>query len=84
MCGFLRSLAAQGRAVPVSSELEDTAGHLVVIGRGKVIAHTSVAELIAATSSGRVTLRTTARPEAMTVLRRTGATVTATGRDTPG
>ena len=43
-----------------------------------------MADLIAATSSGRVTLRTAARQEAMTVLRRTGATVTATGRDTPG
>ena len=40
MRGFLRGLAAQGRAVLVSShlmsELEDTAGHLVVVGRGKV------------------------------------------------
>src|SRR5262250_2459108 len=86
MRGFLRSLAAQGRAVLVSShlmsELEDTADHLVVVGRGKVIADTSVADLIAAASSGRVTLRTTARPEAMTVLANAGATVAATGRDT--
>jgi ABC-2 type transport system ATP-binding protein len=86
MRGFLRSLAAQGRAVLVSShlmsELEDTADHLVVVGRGKVIADTSVADLIAAASSGRVTLRTTAWPEAMTVLANTGATVAAAGRDT--
>src|SRR5215813_10656718 len=72
MRGFLRSLAGQGRAVLVSShlmsELQDTADHLVVIGRGKVIADTSVADLIAAASSGRVTVRTTARPETMTVL----------------
>jgi ABC-2 type transport system ATP-binding protein len=64
------------------SELQDTADHLVVIGRGKVIADTSVADLIAAASSGRVALRTTARPDAMTVLANTGATVAATGRDT--
>jgi ABC-2 type transport system ATP-binding protein len=86
MRGFLRSLAAQGRAVLVSShlmsELEDTADHLVVVGRGRVIADTSVADLIAAASSGRVTLRTTARPEAMAVLGRAGATVAATGRGT--
>ena len=86
MRGFLRLLAAEGRAVLVSShlmsELEDTADHLVVIGRGQVIADTSVADLIAAASSGRVTLRTTARPEAMTVLTNAGATVAATGRDT--
>jgi len=51
MRGFLRSLAAQGRAVLVSShlmsELEDTADHVVVVGRGRVIADTSVAELLA-------------------------------------
>ena len=86
MRGFLRLLAAEGRAVLVSShlmsELEDTADHLVVIGRGQVIADTNVADLIAAASSGRVTLRTTARPEAMTVLANAGATVAATGRDT--
>jgi ABC-2 type transport system ATP-binding protein len=86
MRGFLRSLAVQGRAVLVSShlmsELQDTADHLVVIGRGKVIADTSVADLIAAASRGRVTLRTTAWPDAMTVLANTGATVAATGRDT--
>ena len=65
MRGFLRSLAAQGRAVLVSShlmsELQDTADHLVVVGRGQVIADTSVAELIAAASGDRVTVRTSAR-----------------------
>src|SRR5215469_1960184 len=47
MRGFLRSLASQGRAVLVSShlmsELQDTADHLVVVGRGRVIADTTVA-----------------------------------------
>jgi ABC-2 type transport system ATP-binding protein len=85
MRGFLRSLAAQGRAVLVSShlmsEVQDSADHLVVVGRGKVIADTSVAELIAAASDGRVTLRTAARTEAMTVLAHAGATVAATGAD---
>jgi ABC-2 type transport system ATP-binding protein len=86
MRGYLRSLAAEGRAVLVSShlmsELEDSADHLVVVGRGKVIADTSVAELIAAASDDRLTLRTAARSEAMTVLAHAGATVAATGRDT--
>ncbi len=86
MRGFLRSLAAQGRAVLVSShlmsELQDTADHLVVVGRGQVIADTSVAELIATASDGRVTVRTTARSEAMTVLAHAGAIVAATDRDT--
>jgi ABC-2 type transport system ATP-binding protein len=86
MRGFLRALAAQGRAVLVSShlmsELQDTADHLVVVGRGKVIADTSVADLLAAASGDRVTLRTTARSEAMTVLAHSGATVAATDRGT--
>ena len=85
MRGFLRSLAAEGRAVLVSShlmsELEDTANHLVVIGRGKLIANTGVAELIAAASAGRVRLRTNDRSEAMTALARAGATVAANGPD---
>jgi len=86
MRGYLRALAAEGRAVLVSShlmsELEDSADHLVVVGRGKVIADTSVAELIAAASGDRVMLRTSSRSEAMTVLAHAGATVAATGRDT--
>jgi ABC-2 type transport system ATP-binding protein len=86
MRGYLRSLAAEGRAVLVSShlmsEMEDSADHLVVAGRGKVIADTSVAELIAAASGDRVTLRTGVRSEAMTVLAHAGATVAVTGRDT--
>jgi ABC-2 type transport system ATP-binding protein len=51
MRGFLRALAGEGRAVLVSShlmsELEDTADHLVVAGRGRVIADTTIGELIA-------------------------------------
>ena len=86
MRGYLRSLAAEGRAVLVSShlmsELQDCADHLIVAGRGKVIADTSVADLISAASGGRVTLRTIARTEAMTVLTHAGATVAATGPDT--
>jgi ABC-2 type transport system ATP-binding protein len=86
MRGFLRSLAEQGRAVLVSShlmsELEGSADHLVVVGRGKVIADTTVAELIAAASGDRVSLRTSAQPEAIGALTRAGATVAASDRDT--
>jgi ABC-2 type transport system ATP-binding protein len=85
MRGFLRSLAAEGRSVLVSShlmsELEDTADHLVVVGRGLVIADASVKELITAASADRVTVRTSARDQAMTVLARAGAEVAATGSD---
>ncbi|MFD0690291.1 ABC transporter ATP-binding protein [Actinomadura fibrosa] len=82
---LLRSLAAEGRAVLVSShlmsELEGGADHLVVIGRGRVIADTSVEELLSAASGGRVALRTGHRQEAMTVLAHAGATVAADGPD---
>jgi ABC-2 type transport system ATP-binding protein len=85
MRGYLGRLAAEGRAVLVSShlmsELEDAATHLVVIGRGRLVADTSVAELIAAASNGRVGLRTVARSEAVSVLAAAGATVTVTGTD---
>jgi ABC-2 type transport system ATP-binding protein len=86
MRGFLRSLAAEGGALLVSShlmsELQDVATHLVVIGRGRLVADTSVAELIAAASDGRISLRTVARSQAATVLASAGATVAVTGPDT--
>ena len=76
---FLRSLATQGRAVLVSShlmsELQDTADHLVVVGRGKVIADTTLASLLAAASGDRVVLRTSAVSDATAVLQHAGASV---------
>jgi ABC-2 type transport system ATP-binding protein len=86
MRGLLRKLAAEGRAVFVSShlmsELEGSADHLIVIGRGRLVADTSVRELLAAASGDQVVLRTARRSEAMTVLANAGATVAATDRET--
>jgi ABC-2 type transport system ATP-binding protein len=83
--GLLRSLAADGRAVLVSShlmsELEGSADHLVVIGNGRLIADTTVSSLLAAASGGRVLLRTPELSQAMTVLANAGATVAATDRE---
>jgi ABC-2 type transport system ATP-binding protein len=83
MRGFLASLAAEGRTVLVSShlmsELQEVAGHLVIVGRGRVIADTSVRDLIASTSAERVTVRTSARWDAMTVLSDAGASVADAG-----
>jgi ABC-2 type transport system ATP-binding protein len=49
MRGLLRSLAAEGRAVLVSShlmsELQDVAGHIIVIGAGRVVESSSTAAL---------------------------------------
>jgi ABC-2 type transport system ATP-binding protein len=86
MRGYLRALAAEGRAVLVSShlmsELQDCADQVIVAGRGRVIADTSVAELIAAASGDSVLLRTGSPSAAMTVLTRAGAAIAPAGRDT--
>ncbi|GGV38635.1 multidrug ABC transporter ATP-binding protein [Actinomadura cremea] len=58
---LMRSLAAEGRTVFVSShlmsEMQLTADRLVVIGRGRLIADAPVAEVIAASSSNTVRVR---------------------------
>jgi ABC-2 type transport system ATP-binding protein len=81
MRGFLRGLATAGRAVLVSShlmsELQDTADHLVIVGRGAVIADTSTHALLDAASGDRVTLHTPVPAEAAEVLTAAGAEVRA-------
>jgi ABC-2 type transport system ATP-binding protein len=81
----MRSLAAEGRVVLVSShlmsELQDTADRLVVIGRGRLVAETTVAELVASVSKDQVEVVTDQRSEATTVLANAGATVTVRGSD---
>jgi len=65
---LMRSLAAEGRTVLVSShlmsEMENTADHLIVVGRGKLIADCGMAEFIAG-SSGQTVLARTPRPDAL-------------------
>jgi len=81
----LRRLAAEGRTVFVSShqmgELEDTADHLIVIGRGRLLADVSVSELIASVSEERVEIRTPEAHAAMRLLAGVGATAVSSGRD---
>jgi ABC-2 type transport system ATP-binding protein len=83
---FLRSLAAEGRVVLVSShlmgELQGTADQVVVVGRGRVVADAPVDELVAAESGGRVQLRTAEPAEAAAALRRDGLAATVAARDT--
>ena len=58
---LMRSLAAEGRAVLVSShlmsEMAQTADHLIVIGRGRLIADTAVSELTRTSGKGTVLVR---------------------------
>jgi ABC-2 type transport system ATP-binding protein len=59
---LMKALAAAGRTVFVSShlmsEMENTADHLLVIGRGKLISDCTVPEFIAANSRQSVRVRT--------------------------
>ncbi|MGW4944019.1 ABC transporter ATP-binding protein [Actinoplanes sp. NPDC004185] len=76
---LMRSLAAEGRAVLVSShlmsEMAQTADHLVVVGRGRLIADTSVSELMNAAGGGTVQVRAN-DPDALALrLSAAGATV---------
>jgi ABC-2 type transport system ATP-binding protein len=82
---FLRSLAAEGRTVFVSShlmsELQGTADHLVVIGRGRLLADASVDSLLASGPDATVDVRTPDVTSLMTSLANAGASVVSTDRD---
>ncbi|WP_399896577.1 ABC transporter ATP-binding protein [Streptomyces sp. BBFR51] len=58
---LMRRMAAEGRAVMVSShlmsEVELTVDHLVVVGRGKLIADTGMADFIASVAHQEVVVR---------------------------
>ncbi len=60
--GLTRHLAAQGRTVFLSSHLMSemalTADHVIVLGRGRVLADAPMAELIDSAATNRVTVRT--------------------------
>jgi ABC-2 type transport system ATP-binding protein len=82
---FLRALAAEGRTVFVSShlisEMAQTADRLVVIGRGRLIAETSVADFIARSGTAAVKLDTPDAAAFTATLTAAGAKV---GADEPG
>src|SRR5438477_166301 len=84
--GFLRMLADEGRAVLVSShlmgELEGIADRVIVLGRGRVLADASVADLVIQASRDEVRLRTPAPADALTALHDAGAAATITGGGT--
>jgi ABC-2 type transport system ATP-binding protein len=64
---FMKALAADGRTVLVSShlmsEMAQTADHLVVIGRGRLIADTGTDEFIARSSSNAVRVKSPQQQE---------------------
>jgi len=82
-----RQLAAEGRAVLLSShlmgEMAQTADRLVVLGRGRVIADTPTAELLARAGGGGAVRVRTDRPEDLSALvAPLGATLVPVSADT--
>ncbi|MGV0740411.1 ABC transporter ATP-binding protein [Mycobacterium syngnathidarum] len=79
---LIRSLAAEGRTVFVSShllaEMANTADRLVVIGQGKLIASTTVNEFVSGTSADTVRVRSPQLESLREVLTDAGFEVEAT------
>ncbi|MFC9914910.1 ABC transporter ATP-binding protein [Streptomyces sp. NPDC059862] len=83
---LMKSLAAQGRTVFVSSHLMSemalTADHLVVIGQGRLLADTTMADFIERNSKSYVRIRTPQRERLLDVLHTAGITAVETGNGT--
>ncbi|CAN7297977.1 ATP-binding cassette domain-containing protein [Microbacterium sp. LjRoot45] len=83
---FVRYQASQGRTVLLSShlmsEMSLTADHVIVLGRGRVLADAPLAELVSAWTATTVLVRTPRASELADVLSRqggAGVTVTSSG-----
>jgi ABC-2 type transport system ATP-binding protein len=77
---MLKGLAAEGRTVFVSSHLMSemalTAQHLIVIGKGRLIADTSVDDIVSQASSNLVRVRSPQATELRELLQSPGVTIT--------
>jgi ABC-2 type transport system ATP-binding protein len=75
---LMKALAAEGRTVFVSShlmsEMENTADHLIVIGRGKLIAASSMKDFVASASGASVRVRTPSADQLVRAVTAKGAT----------
>ncbi len=80
---LMKALAAEGRTVFVSShlmsEMENTADHLLVIGKGSLIADCTVDEFIAANSQVTVRVRTPQPDQLAKLVATAGGTVRENG-----
>jgi ABC-2 type transport system ATP-binding protein len=83
---LLRTLAAEGRTILLSShlmsEMAMTAERLIIIGRGRLITQTPMVDFLTAGSGGTVTVRSPQAAELATRLTARGATVTRHDGDT--
>ena len=79
--GLLKSLAAEGRTIFVSSHLMSemalTADHLIVIGRGRLVADAPIAEFVQQGSRREVVVRSPRAADLAGLLAARGAAVTA-------
>ena len=79
--GLLRHLAGEGRTVLLSShlmsEMTQTADHLLVIGRGSILADGPLHEVVAGVTRAVVRVRTREAERLIGLISRAGATVTA-------
>jgi len=82
---LLRELAADGRTVFLSShlmsEMAITADHLIVIGRGQLIADSPIAEVLAGADKSRVFVRTNDAARLAVALAAPSVTVTTVAHD---
>ncbi len=76
---LMKALAAEGRTVFVSShlmsEMQNTADHLIVIGKGRLISDCTTAEFIAANSQQSVRVRSPQAGELAAAASAAGATI---------
>ena len=83
---LLKRLASEGRTIFVSShlmsEMEDTADHVVVIGRGRLIADMDIREFIQNSTNTHVRVISPAAEALSSLLVSNGASVTRDGKDT--
>ena len=83
---LLKSLAAEGRTVFVSSHLMSemalTAGRLIIIGRGRLIAETSIGDLLQGASGNHIRVRSPEAGQLARLLTTRGADVLRQDNDT--
>jgi ABC-2 type transport system ATP-binding protein len=84
---LMRSLASEGRTVLVSShlmsEMENTADHLIVIGRGALLADCAITEFIARAARPSVIVRSPQAAALAAAVRAAGGSVAAGSADAP-
>jgi ABC-2 type transport system ATP-binding protein len=79
---LVRHLASEGRTILLSShlmsEMAQTADHIIVLGRGRIIANAPVADIVATSTGSAVTVRTPDAAKLVKLAKGEGVTITET------